>query len=237
MRRLRRALVPRPVGGVRFGSLRRLSPISLKWGFDRGLPVDRHYIARFMAEHADRITGHVLEIGDNYYTRCFGSGVTRSDILHVEPGNQYATIIADLTSADAIPSETFDCIVFTQTLQCIYDVHAVVRTLYRLLKPGGTVLATMPGITKVSSYDAQRWGDYWRFTAQSAARVFRDVFPASGVTVCSYGNVLAAAAFLYGLATHELRDQELEARDPDYEVVIGLRAEKPLLPSSRTPAQ
>lgn len=155
---------------------------------------------------------------------------------HVEPGNPDATIIADLTSADAIPSETFDCIVFTQTLQFIYEVRAVVRTLHRLLKPGGAVLATVPGITKVSSYDAQRWGDYWRFTAQSVARLFGDVFPASGVTVHRYGNVLAAAAFLYGLAAHELRDYELEVGDQDYEVLIGVKAEKLQMPSSGTPA-
>ena len=39
--------------------------------------------------------------------------------------------------------------------------------------------------------------------------------------------MLAAIAFLHGLAASELRRKELDYRDPDYEVVITLRAVKP----------
>jgi hypothetical protein len=46
------------------------------------------------------------------------------------------------------------------------------------------------------------------------------------VSVNAYGNVLTASAFLYGLADHELKPEELDFRDPDYEVSIGLRAVK-----------
>jgi hypothetical protein len=38
--------------------------------------------------------------------------------------------------------------------------------------------------------------------------------------------VLSAAALLYGLAVEDLRPEELEADDPDYEVIITVRAEK-----------
>ena len=41
-----------------------------------------------------------------------------------------------------------------------------------------------------------------------------------------YGNVLTATAFLYGLVQEELTRQELEFHDPDYEVVIGVKATK-----------
>src|SRR5689334_3710614 len=37
------------VGEVRLGDLRRLTPISRNWGFDRGQPVDRYYIENFLA--------------------------------------------------------------------------------------------------------------------------------------------------------------------------------------------
>ena len=37
---------PPPVGEVRFGSLRMVTPISTNWGLDRGLPIDRYYIER-----------------------------------------------------------------------------------------------------------------------------------------------------------------------------------------------
>ena len=53
------------------------------------------------------------------------------------------------------------------------------------------------------------------------------------VEVESYGNVLAATGFLYGLAASDLTAEELAARDPLYEVVIGLRAVKGLTVTGR----
>ena len=217
-----------PVGWVRFGSLRRLQPISRKFGFDRGQCIDRYYIENFLAAHAADIRGHILEIGDDTYTRRFGGErVTKSDVLHVQGGNPKATIVADLTCADHIPSDTFDCIIFTQTLQFIYDVWAALRTLYRILKPGGVLLATFPGISQISRYDMDRWGDYWRFTTLSARRLFEEVFPPECVKVNVHGNVLAATAFLHGLAAEELQREELDYHDPDYELLITVRAVKP----------
>jgi SAM-dependent methyltransferase len=223
-----RLTVRPPVGSVRFGDLRRLKPISRVFGFDRGLCIDRYYIENFLAKHAEDIRGHVLEIGDDTYTRRFGGDrVARSDVLHVQEGNPKATIVADLTCADSIPSDTFDCIIFTQTLQFIYDVRAAIRHLHRILKPGGVLLATFPGISQISRYDMDRWGDYWRFTTLSARMLFEEVFPSGNVTVRAYGNVLAAVAFLHGLSAEELRREELDYHDPDYELIITLRALKP----------
>lgn len=217
-----------PVGFVSFGSLRRLQPVSRSFGFDRGLCIDRCYISQFLAKHAMDIRGHVLEVGDDAYTREFGGDhVTESDVLHAVEGNPKATIVADLTCAEHIPSDTFDCIIFTQTLQFIYDVRSAVQTLHRILKPGGVLLATFPGISQLSRYDMDRWGEYWRFTTLSARRLFEEVFPPDGVSVEAYGNVLAAIAFLHGLAADELRQEELHYRDPDYEVLITVRAVKP----------
>ncbi len=216
-----------PVGWVRFGNWRRVTPISRQFGFDRGLPVDRYYIENFLARHANDIRGRVLEIGDNSYTRKFGGDrVTKSDVLHVAETNPEATIFADLTCADHIPSDTFDCFILTQTLHLIYDVRAALLTLYRILKPGGVVLATFPGISQISN---DEWGDswYWSFTSLSAQRLFEEVFPSANVKVETHGNVLAATAFLQGLATEELRQEELDHRDRSYEVIITVRAMKP----------
>ncbi|MGD2159342.1 MAG: hypothetical protein PVG32_20870, partial [Anaerolineales bacterium] len=119
-----------PVGLVRFGGLRRIKPISSYWGSERGKPIDRYYIEQFLAENTQVIRGHVLEIGDDQYTRLFGGErVTKSDVLHVTERKTGVTIIADLTDADdAIPSDTFDCIILTQTLNAIYAVPAAIRT-------------------------------------------------------------------------------------------------------------
>jgi ubiquinone/menaquinone biosynthesis C-methylase UbiE len=136
-------------------------------------------------------------------------------------------MVADLTCAYHIPSDTFDCILLTQTLQFIYDVRATLKTLYRILKPAGILLATCPGISQISRYDMERWGDHWRFTSRSSRRLFAEVFPSAQVTVEAHGNVLTALAFLHGLAAEELRQEELDSHDPDYEVVITVRAVKP----------
>src|SRR5215470_16238661 len=112
-----------PVGLVHFGSLRRLQPIGRIFGSEWGQCIDRYYIESFLAHHAMDIHGHVLEVGDNAYTRRFGSiHVQQSDVVHVSPEHPGATFTVDLTNAEHLQAEAFDCIVFTQTLQFIYDV-------------------------------------------------------------------------------------------------------------------
>jgi SAM-dependent methyltransferase len=217
-----------PVGIIRLGDLRRVKPISSVWGFDRGLPIDRYYIERFLTTYASDIQGHVLEIKDDLYTSRFGANqVIKSDILHAEEGNPAASIVADLTCASHIPSDTFDCIILTQTLHLIYDVRAALTTLYRILKPGGVLLTTVSGISKISREDMDRWGHHWSFTTRSAQRLFQEFFPEMNVAVDAYGNVLAAIAFLHGLASEELRHEELDYHDRDYQVLITIRAVKP----------
>jgi SAM-dependent methyltransferase len=227
-RKISQSLVWPPLGQVRLGYLRRTSPIGNDFGNARGMEVDRYYIEKFLSQYSTDIQGHVLEIKNNIYTERFGgTRVTKSDVLHKVEGNPQATIIADLTKADHIPSNTFDTIIFTQTLQFIYDIKAATASLYRILKPGGVLLATVPGISHISRYDCEMWGDYWRFTFLSARLLFEEVFPAQSVTVTSYGNVLTAVSLLEGLACEDLRSEELEANDPDYEVLIAIRAVKP----------
>jgi glycosyltransferase involved in cell wall biosynthesis len=212
---------------VRFGHLRRTTPISRQYGSDRGLPIDRHYIEAFLARHADDIRGRVLEVGDATYTRLFGGDrVMVSDILHVNATNPKATLIGDLASGDHLPANAFDCVILTQTLHLIYDVRAALRTVHRLLVPGGVALVTVPGISQISE-DEWRTTWYWSFTTLSARRLFEEVFPAEHVAVAAHGNVLAATAFLQGLAAHELRDAELHYADPQYEMLITIRAVKP----------
>ena len=224
---LRRWRVWPPLGWVRFGGLRRSTPISARFGFDRGLPIDRYYIEAFLSRHAPDIRGRVLEIGDGAYTRRFGGPqVRRSDVLHAAPGNPAATLVGDLATGAGIPQAAFECIILTQTLQFIYDVPSAIQNVHADLKPGGVVLATVPGISQISRYDMERWGDFWRFTPLSARRLFEGAFAGEALAVEAYGNVLAAVAFLHGLATEELRPRELAHNDEDYPVIITIRAQK-----------
>lgn len=218
---------PRPrIGFVRFGNFRRLTPISRLWGNDRGRPVDRYYIESFLEWHAEDIHGCVLELGDNTYTKRFGGErVTRSDVLNVKEGDPNSTIVADLTTAHHLPGEAFDCIIFTQALQYMYDLHAALLTLHRILKPSGVILATVPGISQID-HDDPRYEHYWFFTPKLAERLFKECFPGSTVEVESYGNVLTSICFLEGLSYTELKRDELDHRDPLYPTTIAVRAQK-----------
>ncbi|MDO8687575.1 MAG: methyltransferase domain-containing protein [Dehalococcoidales bacterium] len=217
-----------PVYAERLGYLRRLIQIGSALGFDQGLCLDRYYIEKFLSAHALDIQGRVLEIGDDTYTQRFGGGrVTGSDILNKTEDNPQATIIADLTSADNIAQDTFDCVILTQTLQYVYDLKAAILTLYRILKPGGVVLATIPVIAHISRYDLEHWGEYWRLTSLSAERLFGEVFSPENLEVQAHGNLLTAMAFLCGLPADGFRQEELDNHHPDFQLLLTVRAVKP----------
>lgn len=212
-----------PVGAVRFGDLRRTTPICRGYGYERGRPIDRYYIENFLRSEGPRITGNVLEIGETTYTQAFGQGVVKMDMLHVNEGVEGATYVDDLSDGSTLPSNAFDCVILTQTLHLIYDMKAALRTIYRILKPGGVLLATVPGITQISDED---WNDswYWSLTTASARRLCGEVFHPSLVEVKGFGNVLAATSFLQGLADSELTPAELDVPDPEYPVTVTIRA-------------
>ena len=225
LRRVRPGSVP-AFGRIDFGDLRRTSPLDRHFGYGRGRPVDRAYIEAFLEREQAAIRGHVVEVGEATYTRRFGADrVTRSDVLHVDPEAPGATVIADLADADHVPSDAFDCIVLTQTLQLVYDLPSAVRTLHRILAPGGTLLATAPGLSQL---DEGVWRDswFWGFTAASLTRLFAEAFASPDVTIEAHGNVLAAVAMLEGVASAELRQAELDADDPRYPVILTVRAVK-----------
>jgi SAM-dependent methyltransferase len=213
------------VGHVDFGDLRRLAPISSTWGFDRGVPVDRFYIDRFMRSHERDVRGRVLEIANPAMTRRYGGDrVTRSDVLHPVAAPAPVTLVGDLATGEGIPEAAFDCAIVTQTLLLVYDVQAAIRTLGRILAPGGVALVTVPGITKISREDMDQWGQFWSFTSASLRRLFNESFDSERVSIEAYGNVLAATAFLHGLSAGELTEDELLHRDRDFEVLLAVRA-------------
>jgi SAM-dependent methyltransferase len=217
-----------PIGAVDFGDLRRLKPVDSAMGYGRGeQSVARYYIDKFIAENSQYIRGHVLEIGDNRYTANYGGDrVEKSDVLHISDSNPRATIVADLTQPITIPDDNFDCIILTQTLQFIYDYKSALHQTYRILRHSGILLATFSGISHISRYDMNRWGDYWRFTSLSVKKLMEDVFGQEHFEIKTWGNVLAAISFLQGLTSRELTEKEMDYKDPDYEVIISVRAVK-----------
>jgi SAM-dependent methyltransferase len=134
--------------------------------------------------------------------------------------------VGDLSNAPQLPDAAFDCVVLTQTLHLIYDFKGAIATCYRILKPGGALLLTVPGITHI---DQGEWKNIWlwAFTEASIKRLLGETFPSEGTTVQTHGNVMVAAAFLYGLGLPEIKKAQMDVTDPHYQVIITASALKP----------
>ena len=213
---------------ILFGDLTRTSPISTCFGFDRGTPVDRYYVEKFLREQGNLIRGKVLEVGDSTYSTKFSRGNIEalSVLQHAALGTDSNAIVGDLTDRTTLPEDGFDCFICAQTFQYIFELQRAVEGAYSLLKPGGVLLATLPGISQISRYDADRYGDYWRFTVDSVSRLFQPVFD-GGIQVTGFGNALAATLLLQGVPQEELPDITLlDVHDRDYPIIITVVARK-----------
>ncbi len=167
-----------------FDKYRKLQPVSRKFGYDLGSPIDRYYIESFLKQNRSNICGRVLEIADSHYSKKFGSqNVIQFDVLAREKINETITIVGDLETGAGLPQKSFDCIILTQTLNVMYHTRAAIENLYRMLKKNGVLLVTVPGISQISRYDMDRWGDYWRFTTLSIKKLFNEVFLESNILV------------------------------------------------------
>ena len=212
--------------GVDLADLRRTTPLSRDWGYERGTPIDRHYIEKFLEAHAADIRGAVLEVQEADYTKRFGGGrVTKSDVVDLNPFNPQASIVSDLRSAANIGSNSYDCVILTQTLHVVDDMKAVISECARILSPGGVLLATLPCASRVCLEYGDE-GDFWRVTEAGARTLFAQLFPDQALDIEARGNVLVNAAFLYGLGCHELTQQELDSVDPYFPLLVTVRAVK-----------
>ena len=214
-----------PVGSINFGDLRQTKPLRENSNPASGVPIDQFYVESFLAWQAHYIHGHVLEINSDRCTRCFGGDhVEASDICQLvekqfQPNSEF-----DLTIPDDLSPKTYDCIIFPQILHRVYNLELMVQALYDCLKPGGVLLATVPGIGLVN--DDQANAGYWAFTEQATQRLFGRIFGDKNIKVRSYGNVLTAGALFHNSSINEFSQSELDHCDAQYQLLIGVRAIK-----------
>lgn len=203
-----------------------VAPLSENWGYDRGKPIDRHYIEAFLAGHSADVKGRLLEVAEDAYSRRFGGPrVTHQEILNVDASNPAATIVGDLADPATLPTAQFDCIILTQTLHLLFDMAAAVAQIHRALAPGGVALITVPGITPL---DREDWLDswYWSLTGPALRRLLSGPFRPENVDVAIYGNLYAATAFLHGASVQEVSTRKLDIYDRAYPVTVAARAVK-----------
>jgi len=205
-----------PLGSVDWGTLRNQEPVSNRWGFDRGQPVDRYYIENFLERHSTSIRGRCLEVMNADYTHRFGrERVAQADAIDINPDNPRATIVGDLLDPATLPAATYDCFILTQMLQVVFQPEIVVRNCYASLRPGGTLLVTVPCMCRYSPHPV----DYWRFTGASLARLIEENTDCENLEVEVHGNLVASIAFLVAMASSELTPGELDLKDDRFPIV------------------
>lgn len=201
-------------------------PATRHWGYPFGRPIDRYYIEHFLQDNHDCITGDILEVADNKYTYQFGHDIRKAYALHVYgEGN---TIKGNLATGEGITDNLCDCFICTQTLQFIFDLHSVAQNVYRLIKPNGAALITVPGISQMDMDGSSRWGEAWRFTRQALQRLLEESFGEGNVAVQSYGNVKTAVCFLYGMCQEDLTEEDFSYNDEMFPVILTAVCKKGL---------
>lgn len=206
-------------------------PFSRVFGLDRGEAIDRRFMEEFLFSHQQNIQGKVLEIGDDRFTYQFGVGLESTAILAGSENSARSSCFPypsyDLTSHQSLNSiGKYDCVIATNVLNFIYDVKSAIQGLAKLTsQENGVLLASVAGLVPISRYDYDRWGDYWRFNDLSIQQLFEEYF--EEVEVIAYGNAPLAAAFIMGLAQEEVPSSLFQHNDPDYQILIGVKATKP----------
>jgi hypothetical protein len=212
----------RGLGYPRWGNLRRLRPFSDNFGFDRGTPLDRYYLHQFLHRHRAHITGRVLEIQNTGYTIRFGHDLAETHTLDVNPAFK-PTYLCDLARVDGcVPDGHYDCFLLPNTLSVLRDIEPCLRNAFRIVRPGGVILASTVALVPLTG-DAP---DYWHLSADGWRELTRRAWPDATIHVEAHGNCLAAVAAMLGLAHEELDPAELDVRDARFPVLVTVFAQR-----------
>lgn len=196
-------------------------PLSRQFGTERGTPVDRFYIDKFLREHEGYIAGDVLEIEDNTYTIRFGKGRVRSSVvMDVNSKDSNITFNGNLETGEGIRDGIADCFILTQTLMYIFELKKAALNIGRLLKKGGTALITCSGISQNSIRCMDNYGCYFNFNEAAFLKMFESEPSLEVVETGSFGNVKTVVAHISGLCCEDLDDDDFRINDKYYPLIV-----------------
>lgn len=195
------------------------------YGYGRGTPIDRVYIERFLENNKLCIRGTAMEIADDTYIKKYGEErVTKTIITHVWGDHNLYKL--NLETGEGCMDEMVDSLVCEQTLQYIFEINKAVDNIYKILKPNGVALITVPGIKMLSISGVSDWGEYWSFTKQTLYKLFSKKFGKTNVEIESYGNVKTTTAYMWGMCAEDLRTEDFEYNDDYFPFILGVKARK-----------
>jgi SAM-dependent methyltransferase len=193
-----------------------LSPLSDCYGYDRGTPADRPYIEAFLAARQAGIHGDGAEVKDSTYLTSYGAHRLASiTIIDIDPGNAAATLRADLAAPGSLPAAAFDVIILTQVLQLLADPAAALDNCARALRPGGTLLLTVPCLGRISPSAAGC--DRWRWTPAGLTALMAAWLGPAEIT--AHGNAATCVAAILGAAREDLPAETDLSDDPRFPLI------------------
>jgi SAM-dependent methyltransferase len=217
---------------LRCVEFRRLQP--LRGGRQTGTAVVRYYWAKFLDEHRADVRGRGLEIGATSTIRRYGgANLLYADAIDLTPHSGQITVVADLSRADDVPSDTWDCFVNQFTMHLIYDVQAALYHAIRILKPGGVLLVNFPCVdyyfpTGLDMGTGRPLFLYWWFTPIQVENLLRGIGLGGGdYRLQIYGNLFTRVAYQLNMPAEELTKRELDAVDVGHPLLVCARAVKP----------
>lgn len=210
-------LSPRP-GCVEFGDFKRFWPFSHQFGFDRGGPVDRYYLKKFVQAIHPKVRGRCLEIGGSLgNNRSYQFAVDEFRTLDLPAVGD--DLVGDAADPQLFDQGSWDSIVAFHVLEHCPDPFAVVSNLHRWLTPHGHAFVVVPCAQRVHNFP----GDYWRFMPDGLRVLFKSF---SEVIVSAYGNPLTLVSNYLGLSHKELVAEDMDFVHPDYPVLGCVVARK-----------
>lgn len=127
--------------------------------------IPRTRIDAFLRAHAsDKKT---LDIGSGHgpYARYFPHRVSVD--IELETG---VDVVADAHDLSYFSDGSFDTVLATEVLEHLHTPQRAIDEMYRMLKPGGSVILTTRFIFPLHNIP----GDYWRFTRYGLTHLFRN---------------------------------------------------------------
>ncbi len=89
------------------------------------------------------------------------------DSLDLFPRSSEVTYIGDVQNMPMVPGETYDTALCLEVLEHVPDPFAAMREIYRVLKPGGRLVLSVPHLSRL--HDEPH--DYYRYTRYGVRRL------------------------------------------------------------------
>ncbi|MEK7662210.1 MAG: methyltransferase domain-containing protein [Patescibacteria group bacterium] len=115
--------------------------------------------------------GNVLDVGGSRradYHRLF-KGSPRFYTANLDVAEK-PDILCDLEKGIPAPGEQYDGIISLNTIEHLYDARAVLKEMFRVLKPGGAIVVAVPFLVQI--HPSPR--DYARYSGESLERFLKE---------------------------------------------------------------